>query len=62
MGLKSKLDNVYYGYWVLLGAFLLHFLDSGLYFYGFSVFYTPIREEFGWSAAVVAGAISFSRL
>jgi len=62
MGLKSKLDNVYYGYWVLLGAFLLHYLDSGLYFYGFSVFYTPIREEFGWSAAVVAGAISFSRL
>ncbi len=62
MGLKTKLDNVYYGYWVLLGAFLLHFLDSGLYFYGFSVFYTPIRDEFGWSAAVVAGAISFSRL
>jgi len=50
MGLKSKLDNVYYGYWVLLGAFLLHFLDSGLYFYGFSVFYTPIREEFGTSS------------
>lgn len=62
MGLKTKLENVYYGYWVLLGAILLHFLDSGLYFYGFSVFYTPIRTEFGWSAAVVAGAISFSRL
>ncbi len=62
MGLKTKLNNVYYGYWVLLGAFLLHFLDSGLYFYGFSVFYTPIMEEFGWSAAIVAGAISFSRL
>ena len=47
---------------MLLGTFILHFLDSGLYFYGFSVFYTPIRDEFGWSAAVVAGAISFSRL
>ena len=62
MDLKKRLDNVFYGYWVLLGAFLLHFLDSGVYFYGFSVFYTPIREEFGWSAAMVAGAISFSRL
>ncbi|MBT3283415.1 MFS transporter [Candidatus Bathyarchaeota archaeon] len=62
MGLKTKLGNVYYGYWVLFGAIILHFLDSGLYFYGFSVFYTPIRAEFGWSAAVVAGAISFSRL
>ncbi len=62
MGLEQKNDKIYHGYWVLLGASLLHFLDSGIYFYGFSVFYTPIMVEFGWSAAAVAGAISFSRL
>lgn len=53
---------IFYGYWILLATILLHFLDSGLYFYGFSVFYNPIRLEYGWSAAIVAGAISFSRL
>jgi len=58
----KKSGEVFYGYWILLGAFFLHALDSGLYFYGFSVFYTPIRLEYAWSAAAVAGAISFSRL
>jgi MFS family permease len=62
MEAKKSITGFYYGYWILLGTILLHFLDSGLYFYGFSVFYTPIRLEFGWSAAAVAGAISFSRL
>ena len=59
---EKKTGGIFYGYWILIGAFLLHALDSGLYFYGFSVFYTPIRLEYAWSAAAVAGAISFSRL
>lgn len=59
---ETKSNKIFHGYWVLLGASLLHFLDSGIYFYGFSVFYTPIMAEFGWSAAAVAGAVSFSRL
>ncbi len=58
----KKVKDIFYGYWILLGTILLPFLDSGLYFYGFSVFYTPIRLEYGWSAAAVSGAISFSRL
>lgn len=62
MGTTKKSNKIFYGYWILLGTFLLHFLDSGLYFYGFSVFYTPIKLEYAWSAAAVAGAISFSRL
>lgn len=62
MRVRSRLGEVFYGYWILLGAFILHALDSGIYFYGFSVFYTPIREEFGWSNTVVSGAVSFSRL
>jgi MFS family permease len=60
--MRKNGQEIFYGYWILLAATLLHFLDSGLYFYGFSVFYNPIRLEYGWSAAAVAGAISFSRL
>jgi MFS family permease len=58
----KKTREIYYGYWILLGTIILHLLDSGLYFYGFSVFFNPIRLEYAWSAAAVAGAISFSRL
>lgn len=54
--------GVFYGYWVLLGCVLLHALGAGEYFYGFSVFYTPILLEFGWSSAVTSGAFSLSRL
>jgi len=59
---EIKNKGIFYGYWILLGTVLLHFLDSGLYFYGFSVFYTPIKLEYAWSAAAISGAISFSRL
>jgi MFS family permease len=59
---ETKNKSIFYGYWILLGTVLLHFLDSGLYFYGFSVFYTPIKLEYAWSAAAISGAISFSRL
>ncbi len=62
MGVTKTSKGIFYGYWILLGTILLHFLDSGLYFYGFSVFYNPIKLEYMWSAAAVAGAISFSRL
>ena len=62
MGATKTSKGIFYGYWILLGTILLHFLDSGLYFYGFSVFYNPIKLEYMWSAAAVAGAISFSRL
>ena len=53
---------MFYGYRILLGTFLLHALGSGVYFYGFSVFYNPLREEYGWSSAVTSGAVSLSRL
>ena len=59
---ETKNRGIFYGYWILLGTVMLHFLDSGLYFYGFSVFYTPIKLEYAWSAAAISGAISFSRL
>lgn len=62
MGETKTSKGIFYGYWILLGTILLHFLDSGIYFYGFSVFYNPIKLEYMWSAAAVAGAISFSRL
>jgi MFS family permease len=62
LGLRKRFNDIFYGYWILLGTFLLHGMASGIYFYGFSVFYTPIQREFGWSSAVTSGAVSLSRL
>ena len=60
--LKEKISSVYYGYWVLLSTVILHAMGAGEYFYGFSVFYTPMISEYGWSSAVTSGAFSLSRL
>jgi sugar phosphate permease len=54
--------GIFYGYWVLLTCTVLHAIGAGEFYYGFSVFYTPILLEFGWSRAVTSGAFSLSRL
>ena len=59
---KGLSSDFFYGYWILFGTFLLHGVGSGIFFYGFSVFYTPILLDFGWSSATLSGAFSLSRL
>lgn len=54
-GQKKK---IFYGWWIVLACVALHFLGGGAFFYGFSVFFNPIRDEFGWSAAVTSIAFT----
>jgi MFS family permease len=62
LGIRGLLKSSFYGWWVLLACIIIHAIGSGEFYYGFSVFYTPILMEFGWSSAVTAGAFSLSRL
>ena len=39
-----------------------NFYGSGVWFYGFPIFYTALLGEFGWSAAAGAMVVSLSRL
>ncbi|MDD4860067.1 MAG: MFS transporter [Dehalococcoidales bacterium] len=52
------MKKIYYGWWVVAGAFLLFFCTSGSYFYSFPVFFDAILRDKGWSRTEVAGAIS----
>jgi OFA family oxalate/formate antiporter-like MFS transporter len=47
---------------VVLAATVLNFFAGGVFFYGFSVFFNPIRDTFGWSAAVTSVAFAFRGL
>ena len=60
--MRKKTDNIFFGWWMCLIASIFHAISSGVYFYGFSVFYNPILTEYGWSRALTAGAFSLSRL
>ena len=43
------LKKIFYGWWIVLACFLISFYVGGAIFFGFTGFFEPIREEFGWS-------------
>ena len=46
-----KRKGLFYGWWIAISAAALRFFSGGCFYYGFSVFFNPIRDTFGWSAA-----------
>ncbi|MSQ40569.1 MAG: MFS transporter [Dehalococcoidia bacterium] len=59
---KTRRPPIFYGWWVVLACAVIIYYGGGVFFYGFGVFFNPIREEFGWSAATAALAFSLYRL
>lgn len=56
--LRRAFPGVYEG-WIVAGtAGVLAMTVAAVFFYGFGALFNPIREEFGWSAAVTALAFS----
>jgi len=46
-----KARGLFYGWWIAISAAALRFFSGGCFYYGFSVFFNPIRDTFNWSAA-----------
>jgi MFS family permease len=58
---KNK-GKFFYGWWIVIACIMMHFLGGGAFFYGFSVFFNPIRDEFGWTAAQTSIAFTLRGL
>lgn len=54
--------RIFYGWWIVAAGTVAQTLQGGLYFYGFSVFFVPLINEFGWSRAELSGVFSLSRM
>src|SRR3989337_1068898 len=54
--------RIFYGWWVVTAGGLLTFFASGTFFYGFSTFFKPIVDEFGWSYTATSTAFAIYRL
>jgi len=54
--------NIFYGWWIILACFLISSYVGGAVVYGFSAFFEPIVEEFGWSHTQVSIAFSLRGL
>jgi MFS family permease len=60
--LVTRGQGVFYGWRMVLVSGILNGFGAGVHFYGFSVFFNPMREEFGWTRAQMAGVFSLARL
>jgi len=58
----QKLRKVFYGWWMVLASAIMNLLSGASFFYGFTVFFNPIRETFNWTAAQTSLAFTFQRL
>jgi len=56
------IKKIFYGWWIVLACFLIAFYFGGAIFYGFTAFFEPIREEFGWSYTQISLAASLRGL
>ena len=62
MAAAPRRPKVFYGWWIVLGAFCAQALNSGLFYNGFGAFFLPILNEFGVSRATLSGAVALSRV
>jgi len=57
--LRKTEPRFFYGYIVVIAAFLILMMTLGVYMV-FGVFFKPLQAEFGWSSAMTSGAFSLS--
>lgn len=57
-----KRKKIFYGWWMVLASAILNVLAGGTFYYGFTIFFNPIRTALGLSAAVTSIAFAFKRL
>ena len=66
MSTNPKPDNnrhrpVFFGWWIVLSGMTLSIYTSGVFFYGFTALFNPLRSEFGWSRAATSLAFTLQR-
>lgn len=58
---RARLGKVFYGWWVVAASSVANGVGGGVYFYGFSVFFLPIKEALGLSSAATSLVFSLAR-
>ena len=56
--LSTKQTGIFYGYYIVAATFFCAFIFSGCGFYAFSLFITPLKNEFGWGRGGIMGALT----
>jgi len=56
------MPKIFYGWWIIIASSIITTYNGGIMFYGFTAFFNPILNEFGWSRAATSLAFSLQRL
>jgi len=62
LGIVPKRRNFFYGWWIAITAAVLNLVTGGTFIYAFTTFFNPIRQSFGWSAAITSIAFTLRGL
>ncbi len=54
--------HIFYGWWIVGACFLISFYVGAVVYFGFTAFFEPIKDEFGWSYAQISFAASLRGL
>ena len=57
-----KRSRIFYGWWVVIAGIGITMLADTFFDYGFSAFFIPWRDSFGWSRTALSGVTGLSRL
>ena len=57
-----KKPSIFYGWYIVIVGIVIGALSTSTFGYGFSAFFIPWREQFGWSRAALSGVVGLSRL
>lgn len=57
-----RLHRIFYGWWVVAAAAGVTLVGSTFFEYGFSSFFIPWHDSFGWSKSVLGGVLGLSHL
>jgi OFA family oxalate/formate antiporter-like MFS transporter len=54
----KKIQNLFYGWWIVIASFVLLVITGGTALYGFTAFFNPISSEMKWGSAAISFAFS----
>lgn len=53
--------GIFYGWWIVAISAFFNLIVSGTLFFGFTAFFNPLKQEFGWTSAQTALGFSLQR-
>ena len=62
IGTRQTRGKVFYGWWIVVGGFIVQLFGSLLFFHSFGAYFVYLQAEFGWSRTMIAGASSIARM